>query len=111
MRAISVVSTPVHSPSAGSRVRTRSSVSITVCDHGQGIAPSFLPHVFTPFRQEEGGFARATSGLGLGLTIAKGLVELHGGSIEARSDGEGFIGFWEAAVRAELAADPTLLSP
>jgi signal transduction histidine kinase/CheY-like chemotaxis protein len=64
-------------------------VSITVCDHGQGIAPSFLPHIFTPFRQAEGGLARSTSGLGLGLTIAKRLVELHGGSIEARSEGQG----------------------
>jgi signal transduction histidine kinase/CheY-like chemotaxis protein len=65
-----------------------SDVSITVCDHGQGIAASFLPHVFTPFRQAEGGFGRSAGGLGIGLTIAKRLVELHGGSIEARS-GEG----------------------
>jgi signal transduction histidine kinase len=64
-------------------------VSITVCDHGQGIAPSFLPHVFTPFRQANSGFTRAPGGLGLGLTIAKRLVELHEGSIEARSEGEG----------------------
>ena len=66
-----------------------SSVSITVCDHGQGIAPSFLPHLFTPFLQAEGGFARPRGGLGLGLTIAKQLVDLHGGSIEGRSEGEG----------------------
>ncbi len=64
-------------------------VSIVVRDHGRGIAPSFLPHVFTPFRQAEGGFARPTEGLGLGLTIAKRIVELHGGSIEAHSEGEG----------------------
>jgi signal transduction histidine kinase/ActR/RegA family two-component response regulator len=66
-----------------------SNVSITVCDHGEGIAPSFLPHLFTPFRQANGGLSRRTGGLGLGLTIAKRLVELHGGSIEARSEGEG----------------------
>jgi signal transduction histidine kinase len=65
------------------------SVSITVRDHGQGIAPSFLPHLFTPFRQADSGFTRAAGGLGLGLTIAKRLVDLHGGSIEARSEGEG----------------------
>jgi signal transduction histidine kinase len=66
-----------------------STVSITVRDHGQGIAPSFMPHLFTPFRQADSGFTRAPGGLGLGLTIAKRLVELHDGSIEAHSEGEG----------------------
>jgi signal transduction histidine kinase len=78
----------------GSRVEVTvahesSNVAITVRDHGAGIEPSFLPHVFTPFRQADGGFARSQGGLGLGLTIAKRLVELHGGSIEAKSEGAG----------------------
>ena len=89
----SLLSNAVKFSSVGGRVEVTvahdpSDVSITVCDRGQGIAPSFLPHVFTPFRQAEGGFGRSAGGLGLGLTIAKRLVELHGGSIEARS-GEG----------------------
>ncbi len=62
---------------------------ITVRDHGEGIDPSFLPHVFEPFRQGAEGLARPHGGLGLGLTIAKRLVELHEGTIEARSDGKG----------------------
>jgi signal transduction histidine kinase/CheY-like chemotaxis protein len=66
----------------------RAGVSITVSDQGKGIAPSFLPHVFEPFRQAGEGFGRPAGGLGLGLTIAKRLVELHGGTIEARSEGE-----------------------
>lgn len=62
---------------------------IRVEDTGKGISPAFLPHVFEQFRQAEGGTTRAHGGLGLGLTIAKHLVELHGGTIEARSEGEG----------------------
>jgi signal transduction histidine kinase/CheY-like chemotaxis protein len=64
-------------------------VTIAVHDHGEGIRPEFLPHLFEPFRQAEGGFARSHGGLGLGLTITKRLVELHGGTIEAHSDGAG----------------------
>jgi signal transduction histidine kinase len=64
-------------------------VTIAVRDHGQGIRAEFLPHLFEPFRQAEPGFARPHGGLGLGLTIAKSLVALHAGTIEARSDGVG----------------------
>ena len=64
-------------------------VEITVSDNGLGIAPDFLPYVFEPFRQATTRLARAHGGLGLGLAIAKQLVELHGGTIDASSGGEG----------------------
>ncbi len=64
-------------------------VEIQVSDNGRGISPAFLPYVFERFRQEEASTTRETYGLGLGLSIAKHLVELHGGRIEASSPGEG----------------------
>jgi signal transduction histidine kinase len=64
-------------------------VVITVRDKGEGIRPSFLPHLFEPFRQADPGLKRSHGGLGIGLKITKKLVELHGGTIEGRSDGEG----------------------
>jgi PAS domain S-box-containing protein len=66
-----------------------SSIDITVADNGKGIAPSFLPHVFEAFRQEDASISRARGGLGLGLSITRQLVELHGGHITAQSSGEG----------------------
>ena len=62
---------------------------ITVQDNGQGITPEFLPHVFERFRQQDSSSTREAFGLGLGLSIAKHLVELHGGSIVAASAGTG----------------------
>jgi PAS domain S-box-containing protein len=62
---------------------------VTVEDSGQGIAPSFLPHVFERFRQEDSSPTRRSAGLGIGLSIARHLVELHGGTIRAASRGEG----------------------
>ncbi|HQR39880.1 MAG TPA: response regulator, partial [Blastocatellia bacterium] len=56
---------------------------------GRGIDPDFLPSVFDRFRQADASSSRSSSGLGLGLAIAQQLVELHGGSIEAYSAGEG----------------------
>jgi signal transduction histidine kinase len=64
-------------------------LQITVADNGQGIAPGFLPHVFERFRQQDASSTRTTNGLGLGLSIVKQLVELHGGTIQATSDGDG----------------------
>jgi CheY-like chemotaxis protein len=69
--------------------REDSYVEIVVADTGAGIVPEFLPHVFQPFRQQDATMTRAHGGLGLGLAIVKHLVELHGGSIEARSEGVG----------------------
>jgi PAS domain S-box-containing protein len=62
---------------------------LIVSDSGQGIRPDFLPYVFDRFRQADGTTHRAYSGLGLGLAIVRHLVELHGGSVEAASAGEG----------------------
>jgi signal transduction histidine kinase len=64
-------------------------VHICVKDRGQGIAPEFLPHVFEPFAQENQSKPRTNTGLGVGLTIAQRLVQLHGGDISASSAGHG----------------------
>jgi len=62
---------------------------ITVRDDGVGIGAEQLARMFEPFAQEEQSLARTRGGLGLGLALSKGLVELHGGTIGARSDGPG----------------------
>jgi len=69
--------------------RGRSTARITVNDNGRGIEPAFLPHVFDRFRQADSSTRRTFGGLGLGLSIAKQLVEHHGGTIKAQSDGAG----------------------
>ena len=67
--------------------RVNSHVEIVVSDNGQGIAPAFLPFIFDRFRQQESSLTRHQGGLGLGLSIVKSLVELHGGNIRAESPG------------------------
>ncbi|HEU4329396.1 MAG TPA: ATP-binding protein [Roseiflexaceae bacterium] len=62
---------------------------LVVGDTGQGISPAFLPFVFERFRQADGTSHRVHGGLGLGLSIVRHLVEAHGGSVEAASDGAG----------------------
>jgi signal transduction histidine kinase/uncharacterized protein with PIN domain len=69
--------------------RVNSHIEITVHDSGMGINPEFLPHLFERFRQADSSTTRKHRGLGLGLSIVKQLVELHGGSVKADSAGEG----------------------
>ncbi len=78
----------------GGRVEVRleqinSYVEITVSDTGKGISQEFLPYVFDRFRQADSSYNRIHGGLGLGLAIVRQLVELHGGTVEAGSVGEG----------------------
>jgi signal transduction histidine kinase len=69
--------------------RINSHLEISVSDSGQGIDKEFLPYVFDRFRQADGTSARKFGGLGLGLAIVRHLVELHGGTVEASSNGDG----------------------
>lgn len=69
--------------------RVHSHVDVSVIDTGEGIKPEFLPYVFDRFRQADGSTTRRHAGLGLGLSIVKQLVELHGGSVRVQSIGEG----------------------
>jgi PAS domain S-box-containing protein len=69
--------------------RDGASAKLVVADTGKGIPPEFLPHVFDRFRQGDASTTRTQGGLGLGLAIVRHLTELHGGSVEASSEGEG----------------------
>jgi len=78
----------------GGHVRVRlnhneSQAKIQVIDNGEGIAPGFLPHVFDRFRQEDSGIGRVHGGLGLGLAIVRELIDAHGGTVTAESQGKG----------------------
>ncbi len=68
--------------------RDRDAAKIVVEDSGRGISPEFLPHVFERFRQAESTTRRSHGGLGIGLSIVRHLVELHGGTVTAHSAGE-----------------------
>jgi CheY-like chemotaxis protein len=68
--------------------RVNSHVEITVADTGVGIRPEFIPHLFERFRQGDASTTRRYGGLGLGLSIVKSLVELHGGLVRVKSPGE-----------------------
>jgi PAS domain S-box-containing protein len=92
--AWNLLSNAVKFTPTGGRVTVRlqrmgTEVELIVSDTGKGIAPNFLPHVFDYFRQEDGTTTRTFGGLGLGLAIVRHLVELHGGTVSAQSDGEG----------------------
>ena len=79
---------------AGGRVRVRVSSQggwseLSVRDTGAGISPEVIAHIFEPFTQADRTLDRAAGGLGLGLSLVKGLIELHGGAVRASSDGPG----------------------
>jgi len=89
-----ILSNAIKFTDAGGRVVVRGSadeghVTVEVIDTGVGISPEFLPHVFERFRQADSGFTRKHGGLGLGLAIARHLVDLHGGRIDVESVGTG----------------------
>ncbi|HVR18464.1 MAG TPA: ATP-binding protein [Polyangiaceae bacterium] len=92
-------------------------VRIEISDSGPGIPEQFLPHAFEPFRQADSSWTRNRGGLGLGLAIAKTIVALHDGTIEARSPGEGhgatFVVTFPGARTREILPEPkrTLAQP
>jgi PAS domain S-box-containing protein len=88
--------------------RVHSQVEITVQDTGSGISQEFLPYVFDRFRQADASTSRRHGGLGLGLSIVKNLVELHGGSVRVRSEGEGHGATFVVSLPV-VAVEPTLI--
>ncbi len=83
-------------------------VALHVRDTGIGIDPQLLPHLFEPFHQADRSLERSKGGLGLGLALVKGLTELHGGEVQAQSEGTGKGA--EFVVRLPLEAEPAALS-
>jgi PAS domain S-box-containing protein len=84
--------------------RTEGVVRVVVNDTGRGIEPDFLPHVFDRFRQADASTTRTHGGLGLGLSIVRHIVEMHGGSVSAESAGAGL----GATFTVTLPTEPTL---
>ncbi len=80
--------TPVGGHIEVSLSRVQSQAQLTVRDSGQGISADFLPYVFDSFRQASSASTRAYNGLGLGLAIVRNIVEMHGGTVHADSEGE-----------------------
>ena len=78
-----------HGGTISIRLRRAEDARIDIRDSGAGIEPELLPHIFDRFRQGDPGASQRRGGLGLGLAIARHLVALHGGTIEAQSEGEG----------------------
>jgi PAS domain S-box-containing protein len=110
-----ILSNAVKFTPAGGHIGVRlslddSEVSVEVTDSGQGIAASFLPRVFDSLSQEGGSSTRQHGGLGLGLSIVKQLVEMHGGTVRAESAGPG-LGATFTVMLPARARVPSMLSP
>jgi CheY-like chemotaxis protein len=92
---------------------TRAARDIQICveDTGRGIRPEFMPYVFERFRQADASLTRALGGLGLGLAIARHLVELHGGTIGVHSDGEGHGARFTVRLPIAASRTPALTDP
>jgi len=101
-----VISLQVDAPTTENEAR---SVTVRVCDTGVGIDTAVLPHVFDLFVQEDRSLDRRHGGLGIGLTLVQRLVELHGGTVEAHSEGPQRGS--EFIVRLPVLFDPTPEEP
>jgi signal transduction histidine kinase len=86
--------------------RREDDVVVTVSDSGAGISPAFLPHVFDRFSQEDTSTTRVHAGVGLGLSIARYLVELHGGTIAVESGGSNAGTSFTVTLPAAVAGQP-----
>ena len=88
--------------------RVARTVQVMVKDEGEGIAPDFLPHAFELFAQQDQTLARTLGGLGVGLTLARRIAQLHGGDVEGFSDGPGcgseFV-FWLPLAEVDVGVD------
>jgi signal transduction histidine kinase/ActR/RegA family two-component response regulator len=93
------------------RLKRERGFVLTVSDTGIGIDPAFVPHMFEPFRQADGSASREHGGLGLGLAIVRQIVELHGGTIAARSGGAGHGATFEVRLPSELETEPPAPRP
>jgi signal transduction histidine kinase/ActR/RegA family two-component response regulator len=102
-------------PKAGSVIirafQIGSEICIQVEDTGRGISPAFLPFVFDRFRQDDASTTKQQSGLGLGLAIVRQLVELHGGTISVRSDGNARGALFEVILPVRAVAPPEFVAP
>ena len=91
--------------------QVNSHVEIVVSDTGIGIPSDFLPHVFERFRQADAGTTRKTGGLGLGLSIVRHVVEMHGGVVDASSEGEGRGATFRVQLPLMIVHPPELAEP
>lgn len=92
-------------------LRVNSHLEIVVSDTGQGISADVLPHIFERFRQGDSSSTRTHTGLGLGLAIVRHLVELHGGTAEAASEGPGKGATFRLKLPLSIASTPAVPDP